>query len=906
MPTDARVRDLLERLLDSGASPEEVCADDPALLTEVRRRWERLRKTEAEVEAIFPTSHGHPPRSITAAQSLPSIKGYHIEGVLGRGGMGIVYRARHIRLNRPVAIKMLPLGPLASENELAALQREAEAVAALDHPFIVKVYDVGEIDGLAYFTMEFLDGGTLAHRLGGAPQPSRPAAEMAARLADAVHSAHRAGIVHRDLKPANILLSPDGAPKIVDFSLARRFGPRPTQTLTGARFGTPSYMAPEQAAGEAGAFCPAVDVYALGAVLYEMLTGRPPFKAESSSETLRQVVAEAPAPPSRLNCRVPRDLETIVLKCLEKSPQRRYESAAALADDLNRFLHDQPIRARPVGMVGRAVRWTRRNPTLAALVCTSVLLLAVAAGAGLREWNLAVVRHAEMSKWTQRLAFITTLQEEGRFTEARAILDRVPDGGSAPVRAQIERAKHDLETVEQLDTARMNRDKFARGGGIDYPEAARRYERIFRDAGLGTVGVDAPGVASRLRESPVRASIVAALDDWAACAEKPERAWILEIARLTDPDPWRDRVRDQASWADIARIEELAETVDVGAQPVNLLVALGTRWRRLGGDPTDFLRRVHRQHPDDFWVNFELGHLLATRDAAESIGFNRAAMAVRPSAAAPRYNLAVSLRRTGRIDDAVHHLRRVLELDPEHSWAHLRLGEIMYERDLFDEATEHFAAAMTLNPDDTSGFSGMRASRFRKIGPAALRDEWRTIIDGDPPAHAAWDGYLELCLYLGDDEEYRRVRPLFLARFADATHPNICERTGRACLLLPPDSPEQLAAATALIDRAVDSNLDPYDQWAHPYFLVAAALAEHRGGDHERAVAMLRGEAASALIPAPELISALALRELGRDQEARLALDAAASRFDWNPDNATYREAWMYHALRRQAEASMR
>ena len=290
--------------------------------------------------------------------------------VLGRGGHGIVYRVRHLKLKRLAALKMLLTGEYASTAERARFMREAEAIAALQHPNIVQVYDVGEVDGLPWFTMEFVGGGSLARKQGGVPQPTRDAAAVTESLARAVHAAHLAGIVHRDVKPANVLLTPDGTPKVTDFGLARHFEGRSDGTLAEvtlgpARVGTPGYMAPEQVIGKPGTIGPPADVYGLGATLYELLTGRPPFRAESAAETERQVLTQEPAAPSKLNAKVPRDLETICLKCLRKEPARRYESASALADDLRRFAEGRPIHARPVGRAERSWRWagaTRRRP----------------------------------------------------------------------------------------------------------------------------------------------------------------------------------------------------------------------------------------------------------------------------------------------------------------------------------------------------------------------------------------------------------------------------------------------------------------------------------------------------------------------------------------------------------------
>ena len=363
MADEPRVQQLLDEISDSGCTPEEVCAACPELLPEVRRRWRQMCAVEAELDALFPTPRpdldpdADTPIPWPAGTELPRIPGYDVEALLGRGGMGIVYKARHMRLNRPVALKMLIAGAYAGPHERARFQREAEAVAGLRHANIVQVYDVGDHEGCPYFTMELLEGGSLAQTLAGTPQPARQAAALLATLAEAVQVAHRGGIVHRDLKPANILLTPDGTPKIADFGLARHFDEGPALTLSGTRLGTPSYMAPEQVIGKAGTIGPAADIYALGVLLYEVLTGRPPFRGETAAETERQVIHDEPVSPSRLNPKVPRDLETICLKCLSKEPARRYASAGDLAEDLRRFLDGRPIVARPVPFWERGIKW---------------------------------------------------------------------------------------------------------------------------------------------------------------------------------------------------------------------------------------------------------------------------------------------------------------------------------------------------------------------------------------------------------------------------------------------------------------------------------------------------------------------------------------------------------------------
>jgi WD40 repeat protein len=340
-----------------------------------------------------------PPQPDDLPASGPAVPGYEILGELGRGGMGVVYRARQVKLNRPVALKMILAGGHAGPDELARFQAEAEAVGRLQHPNIVQIHEVGESEGRPFFSLEFVAGGSLASRLDGTPWPAPQAARLVETLAGAMHAAHQQGIIHRDLKPANVLLAADGAPKITDFGLAKRLDPEAVgQTESGAILGTPSYMAPEQAGGRTKEVGPAADTYALGAILYELLTGRPPFRAATALDTILQVIADEPAAPTDLNAKVPRDLETVCLKCLRKEPAKRYASAAELADDLRRYQNGEPIRARPVGAVEKAAKWARRRPAAAAALAASLAaLVLLAAVAALAPFAWVQMRAAEVN-----------------------------------------------------------------------------------------------------------------------------------------------------------------------------------------------------------------------------------------------------------------------------------------------------------------------------------------------------------------------------------------------------------------------------------------------------------------------------------------------------------------------------
>jgi len=374
-----------------------------------------------------------------------NVKGYEILGELGRGGMGVVYKARQMMLNRIVALKMILTAEHAGPAERQRFRTEGEAVAQLQHPHIVQIYDVGEAEGRPYFSLEFVDGGSLAQKLAGQPQNARASAILVESLARAVAIAHAAGIVHRDLKPANVLLSntingsdvhgslsslslraahPFGIPKITDFGLAKRLEGGSGATQSGSILGTPSYMAPEQAAGNIKEIGPTTDIYALGAILYEMLTGRPPFHDDSPFETIMQVIRDEPVAPSSLIPKVPLDLEIICLKCLEKNPIKRYATALELADDLRRFIEGDPISARSATKVERVRKWIRRHPAATGFIILSLVGIAAMVGG-------AWIYHGEL-----QVALASTkrerdkLDDEQRRTQERTVHLMVSNGMS--------------------------------------------------------------------------------------------------------------------------------------------------------------------------------------------------------------------------------------------------------------------------------------------------------------------------------------------------------------------------------------------------------------------------------------------------------------------------------------------
>jgi serine/threonine-protein kinase len=788
MTDNPRLRQMLDELLNSQATPEEVCASCPELLAQLRARWQKMCLLRDEVDALFPASPeqgasppatrpdrgASPPATPPEGTPLPRVPGYEVQGELGRGGMGVVYRAWHLRLHRHVALKMLLAGPRARPDELERFLREAQAVAALHHPNIVQVHNAGEVDGRPFFTMELVEGGSLACQTRGVPQPARQAAALVATLADAVHAAHQSGIVHRDLKPGNILLTSDGTPKVTDFGLARRLKGDDGLTLSGAPVGTPSYMAPEQARGDKSALGPATDVYALGAILYELLTGRPPFHAESAAATVHQVLRDEPVPPPRLNPQAPRDLTTICLKCLAKTPQRRYASAAALAEDLRRFLRGETIAARRAGPLERLGRWARRHRAAAALL--AVALAAATTLLGVGGWltcrQIVTARAVEAD-----LQEADRLQQQSALPEAGAALERarsrLGDGGPFWLDPAVEAARRDNQFLVRLDTIRLNRAALAEGQQthaallrFNNVRADRDYAAAFRDQGLGEPPDDPQGAAARVRASKWAAHIVASLDDWAVCAADPARQdWLLEVARRADPDPWRDRVRDPAAWRQGAALAELARAAPLAEQPVPLLLALGERLSATGEDGVGFLRRAREQYPDDFWANVTLAlalHGAGRRpggDPAPALAYYEKTLEIRPQEAAvvndiglvqsdkyliweaattlhrlvkknsrfaPGFNnLGLALERKGYWPLAVLSYQDALDIDPQLAAARCNLGAIHAGSGVLDEAIDHYRQALRSDPDC--------ARAHHLLGVALLAKGRRDEADHDYP-----------------------------------------------------------------------------------------------------------------------------------------------------------------------------
>jgi Flp pilus assembly protein TadD len=776
MANNPRLRQLLDELLESHATPEEVCRSCPDLLPEVQARWRVVCRVRDELDALFPapTARGvDAPALLPASAPLPKIPGYNVEAELGHGGMGVVYRAWHLRLHRRVALKMLLAGRHAQPAERERFLREAEAVAGLRHPNIVQVYEVGDVDGQSYFTMELVEGGSLAQQIQGVPQPVRKAAALVATLADAVHAAHQSGIVHRDLKPANVQLTTDGTPKVTDFGLARRQESGGGLTVTGVPLGTPSYMAPEQGAGQRDLIGPATDVYALGAILYELLTGRPPFRAETGAATLQQVLTEEPVPPRRLNFRVPRDLETICLKCLYKEPSRRYASAAALAEDLHRFERREPIAARPVGLLERVVRRARRHPAAAGLLA-ALAALAVAAGVGaLLVYQQNVDSHIRQARTDGEVRGVLErtrdLLEEGwqahdltKLTVASSEAHRAVDigrSGEASPAVQQEAVTLQMDAVGRLGRATKNNalldavmDVWApqktsdfvyeEAGGVMLapPSLHEQYAAAFRQWGLDFDAMAEAEVVERLRQQPdvVLQELIPALDAWMLerrLQKHPEAQWrrLFRVAEQLDVSKQHRRLRAWLVGAAPPRADIAAGMVGTGSlwlAPWDL--ARGNAWREL----QEIREKIIPQTDPVLTVVLLARALAGVGDVAGAEEVLRQAVAARPNQVVLLDALGKLLDGQGpaRLEAAIGCYRAARSLRPQLGIA---LSRALRNAGNPAESREVMQDLVRRQPDNPSYyvFLAIAAYEHKKVGEAQTL--FRKALDLNPNiAHA--------------------------------------------------------------------------------------------------------------------------------------------------------------------------
>jgi len=648
-------------------------------------------KVDPDRTGSHPGSRDRSPtaKRVGSRTDCPDVPGYEVLERLGEGGMGVVHKARQLGLNRLVALKMIRGGSQARGDHFARFAIEAEAVAKLQHPNILLIYDIGEVGDLPYVALELLEGGSLADHLAGTPQPAIPSAELLIILARAVQVAHQAGIIHRDLKPSNVLYTSDGVPKITDFGLAKRIDSDHDFTESGQIMGSPSYMAPEQARGHTKDVGPAADVYALGAILYEMLTGRPPFKGESPMETVRQVIDDDPVPPSRLVPRLPRDLETICLKCLNKERHKRYDSAQALADDLERYRKNEPIKARPTPFWEHASKWAKRRPLRAAASVLGVLLsIGMIAGGFTYEHQLRV----EAQKRTETI-LASQATGSSLLEKADAALSQRDPGELNRVQERLaefyptienerqlvflseritEKRKQISDQLAALQSEQAKRDRF----NLDR-ERFQKFRELRNEAQLYAAQLMVLDPAEH--QKALLTTALAALAVYGQDPQAPATQWSL-VHPL--PDALDQKEKDEVKGGCHDLLLSLSEAMD----PAEGLKVLD-RAARLVSEPTvgDHLLRA--------------ALLARTKDVAGQAQEEPRAAKLKPSTAFDHLLIGREQSARGLNREAIRSSLTAIQLDPNQLGAHLLLARLYFNTQRYSEAKNSLNTCIRTAPD---------------------------------------------------------------------------------------------------------------------------------------------------------------------------------------------------------------
>ncbi len=688
---------------------------------------------------------------------------FRIVREVGRGGMGVVYEAEQISLRRRVALKVLPFAATMDPRHLQRFHNEAQAAACLHHTNIVPVYFVGSERGVHFYAMQFIDGQPLSEIIrqlcrmekkapsaeeentvayqpapGNADSTTPPAAaitpltgegrrsrdyfrkvaELGEQAAEALDHAHQLGIVHRDIKPANLLLDGRSNVWVTDFGLAHVQHGEASLTGTGQMVGTPRYMSPEQALAKRAPIDHRTDVYSLGATLYELLTLRPAFASEDREELLRQIAFEEPPRPRRLERTIPAELEIIILKAMEKRPQDRYGTAQELAEDMRRWLLDQPIRARRPSWVQVARKWMRRHQ---AVVWSAALVLLILMIGGVIN-GLWWVRQQTAAEFKQREAEMeaqAALQEaerwqrDERWPEALSAVRRAQGvlrgfGSDASLRQQAGELAKDLEMAQRLEEAELQHTAI-KDGHYDYEASFAAYRKAFAWYGLDVEHLNVEVATEYIRSRPIQKQLVAALDLWARSGRsmKDER-WkhLLAVARAADPDQWRNRWRDAWERGDGKALGELLAIANVEEKsPITwvLLDISPFRQKKAFHElAAPLLRRAWQRHPADFWINRNLAVLLMSAtppQLEEAIGYYRAAVAVHPQSPGVHVDLGIALHDKGRVDEAIAEYREALRLKKDYTEVHYSLGKALRDKGLLDEAILEYREAIGLKMD---------------------------------------------------------------------------------------------------------------------------------------------------------------------------------------------------------------
>ena len=697
-------------------------------------------------------------------QQVGKFGDYELLERIGQGGMGLVYRARQRNPNRLVAIKMILAGRFASEIDVKRFHNESEAAAELDHPHIVPIYEVGEHDGFNYFSMKLVEGSNLERSKAAYVADPRRAAQLIATVARAIHHAHQRGVLHRDLKPSNILIDGAGTPFVVDFGLAKRLHSTLELTHADANLGTPRYMAPEQVARDRGAVTTATDVYGLGNVLYVLLTGLPAAYGISPGEVYERVVNRSPEPPSKLNRRVHRDLETICLKCLEKEPAKRYASAEELADDLGRWLDGKPIKARPVGPVGWASRWCRRHPAEAILGSVAVgATLFILAMVGWLRLD-AARKDAEVER-NVTLEWETAIQalSAGQSTRANEAFGRatgLASTASATARQHVAARLADLQTLFRLEDIRMNHLE-ASEDGLDFAGAASLYATAFRDYGIDVERGLPADVGAQIKRREARAALVGALDDWALnTTDNAARGRLLSVADAAESQPGSlsNQVRSALARRDKSALLKLADPASSTKWRPATLVSLAAGLREQGAleQAVNLLRAAQEGQPGDFWLNLELATTLSLwrpGEPREALPFVTAALALSNGNPGVYTYIGNAQVKAGNLTNAEASFREAIRLKKDFAVATAGLGLVLNEQGKLKESQTMLTRAVQLDPRSPRSHYFLGLNLQRQGNNRRAVEAYREAIVLKPDYAEAFNNYGNSLTSLGRFDE---------------------------------------------------------------------------------------------------------------------------------------------------------
>jgi serine/threonine protein kinase/Tfp pilus assembly protein PilF len=809
----ARALDAYMAAVEAGRppDPEQLLAEHAAVADRLRACLASLRLVERAAGSLADAAADG---GQDDAQRPEVLGDFRIIREVGRGGMGVVYEAEQVSLGRRVALKVLPFAATMDPRHLQRFHNEARAAAGLHHTNIVPVYAVGQERGVHYYAMQFIDGHTLAgfiaqqRREGVQQVPTTPEAEAAAasattarraaqatsaaprdaayfrqvaewgiQAAEALDCAHQLGVVHRDVKPGNLLVDAAGRLWVTDFGLAQVQSDA-RLTMTGDLVGTLRYMSPEQALAKRVVIDHRTDVYSLGATLYELLTLQPAYSGHDRQELLRQIAFEEPRPLRRINRAIPAELETIILKALEKNPAERYGTAQELADDLRRWLDDRPIQARRPTPLQRLRKWCRRHSAFVGAVA-AVALIGLLLGSGTGIWWLqkraAAEREVELA-----LQEAIRFQDKENWADALSAARRAEGllaGGSVNVALQqrVRERRADLEMAKTLEDIPMQ--VHDSGGNYVPATLAAAYARAFRDFGIDVEAMDPGEAGQRIRARTIPLQLAAALEAWGLAVARSERATkapttapskLLAVARAVDPDPLRNRFRDALEGMDPAALKELAaseEAAQLGAASLNRLgsarVAVGAH-----KEAAALLQRAQREYPGNFSINESLAFSLAKMRPPrleEAVRFFTAAVALHPENPGAHINLGIALGHSGDMAGAIEAFKAAIRLSPAYSYAynnlgsalwgsgdldgaiqaykegvrlrpdvrvtHLNLGNALQAKGALDQAAEQYRETIRLGPDYFRGYVGLAQVFVRKQQFAQAREVYRVGLE---------------------------------------------------------------------------------------------------------------------------------------------------------------------------------